>query len=244
MSIPTTTENPDANVIGRYSYDGSGARVKKVTSTETTVFVYDAGGALAAEYSTQAPPSDPKTAYLTTDHLGSPRVITDQTGQVTARRDFMPFGEELGVGVSGRTESLKYSNTGTDRGTMTEANSVYAVTNKRHVLLAILCIFLVGPLVDLFTMSSSTAYAIGLIASNIAVLAACIIWVHIDAGEKNIPVGHGFRISMVLLMPVVLTYYFYKSRGAKRGTITLLKAGAFFLTAAILSTVIAIIINL
>lgn len=68
LSIPTTTENPDANVFGRYSYDGSGARVKKVTSTETTIFVYDAGGSLAAEYSTQTPPSDPATFYLTTDH--------------------------------------------------------------------------------------------------------------------------------------------------------------------------------
>jgi len=104
-------------VVGEYYYDGSGARVKKVVPStgETTIFVYDAGGALAAEYSTQAPPANPTTNYLTTDHLGSPRVITDAQGQVTARRDFMPFGEELGVGVGGRTESLKYSATGPDR---------------------------------------------------------------------------------------------------------------------------------
>ena len=113
----TEVRNAGNQVIGQYVYDGSGARVKKhVPSTgETTVFVYDAGGALAAEYSTQTPPSDPKTSYLTTDHLGSPRIITDQTGQVTARRDFMPFGEELGTGVGGRTEALKYSYIGSDR---------------------------------------------------------------------------------------------------------------------------------
>lgn len=115
LSIPVPPMNPDANVIGRYFYDGSGARVKKVTNTETTVFVYDAGGALTAEYSTQTPPSSPTTSYLTTDHLGSPRVITDDNGEVIARRDFMPFGEELGAGVGLRTESLKYSYLGSDR---------------------------------------------------------------------------------------------------------------------------------
>lgn len=90
------TEVRDAgnNVVGQYYYDGSGARVKKVVPStgETTVFVYDAGGALAAEYSTVAP-TNPTTSYLTTDHLGSPRVITDACGRVVFRRDFLPFGE-------------------------------------------------------------------------------------------------------------------------------------------------------
>lgn len=100
--------------IGRYFYDASGARVKKVTNTETTIFVYDAGGALAAEYSTVAPPPNPTTSYLTTDHLGSPRVITDKNGQVISRRDFMPFGEELNAGVGGRTTANKYATSGYD----------------------------------------------------------------------------------------------------------------------------------
>lgn len=105
----------DANqqVVGTYVYDGSGTRVKKVTDSEATVFVYDAAGRLAAEYSTEQNP-EPKTSYLTTDHLGSPRVVTDQAGDVTARRDFMPFGEEIYAGVGGRTESLKYSLSGAD----------------------------------------------------------------------------------------------------------------------------------
>lgn len=99
----------DGVTIGRYYYDGEGRRVKKVTDTETTVFVYSAGK-LVAEYSTQVSQS-PSVAYTTTDHLGTPRVITDQFGQVKARRDFMPFGEELYTGVGGRTgdTGLKYS---------------------------------------------------------------------------------------------------------------------------------------
>ncbi|MBX3297684.1 MAG: hypothetical protein KF762_18445 [Acidobacteria bacterium] len=99
----------DGVTIGRYFYDGEGKRVKKETDTETTVFVYSAGK-LIAEYSTQLSQS-PSIAYTTTDHLGTPRVITDQFGQVKARRDFMPFGEELYTGVGGRTgdTGLKYS---------------------------------------------------------------------------------------------------------------------------------------
>ncbi|HRJ87047.1 MAG TPA: RHS repeat-associated core domain-containing protein [Pyrinomonadaceae bacterium] len=43
-------------------------------------------------------------------------MITDQFGQVKARRDFMPFGEELYTGVGGRTgdTGLKYSSSQDD----------------------------------------------------------------------------------------------------------------------------------
>jgi RHS repeat-associated protein len=105
----------DANqhVVGTYFYDASGARIKKITDTETTVFVYDAGGRLAAEYSTQQNLA-PTTSYLTTDHLGSPRAITDKIGNVTSRRDFMPFGEEIYSGIGERSESLNYLSAGSD----------------------------------------------------------------------------------------------------------------------------------
>ncbi|HMU34353.1 MAG TPA: hypothetical protein PKC89_10855 [Pyrinomonadaceae bacterium] len=43
---------------------------------------------------------------LRTDHLGSPRVITNALGQVTSRRDYMPFGEEVTQNVGGRTASI------------------------------------------------------------------------------------------------------------------------------------------
>ena len=93
-----------------YFYDGDGKRVKKVvpSSGETTVFVYDATGKLVAEYSTiVASAQDAKVAYLTNDHLGSPRINTDATGAVTARHDYHPFGEEID-GSGGRTTGLGY----------------------------------------------------------------------------------------------------------------------------------------
>jgi len=76
-----------------YSYDGEGKRVKKISSTETTVFVYDMGGMLIAEYST-ALAETPQVAYLTQDHLASPRITTNENGAVTNRKDFMAFGDE------------------------------------------------------------------------------------------------------------------------------------------------------
>jgi RHS repeat-associated protein len=90
---------------GIYLYDGEGRRVKKISDLETTIFVYDGGGQLVAEYSTQQA-STPQVSYLTQDHLGSPRIITDNTGKVIARKDFGAFGDE--TMTSQRTTALGY----------------------------------------------------------------------------------------------------------------------------------------
>src|SRR5690606_19365281 len=69
----------NGNPIGKYFFDGEGKRVKKVTDTETTIFVYSSGK-LIAEYSTQIS-QVPSINYTTTDHLGTPRIISDELGQ-------------------------------------------------------------------------------------------------------------------------------------------------------------------
>lgn len=100
----------DANdvLIAQYFYDGEGKRVKKVVPAtgETTIFVY-ASGKLVAEYSTKLSQT-PSVSYTTTDHLGTPRVITNELGEVTSRRDFLPFGEDIYQNVGGRTSGLNY----------------------------------------------------------------------------------------------------------------------------------------
>ena len=95
----TKVETVDSNgnvtgTLGTYFYDGDGKRVKKMSATETTIFIYDAGGKLVAEYANQTA-TTPQVSYLTSDHLGSPRINTDQNGAVTARHDYQPFGEEV-----------------------------------------------------------------------------------------------------------------------------------------------------
>ena len=93
-----------------YAYDGLGQRVSKtvVGGSGSTTYVHDALGNLAAEYttSTEAPPCT--TCYLSWDHLGSTRMVTDQSGNVVAngRHDFLPFGYEIPAGVAGRTTGV------------------------------------------------------------------------------------------------------------------------------------------
>lgn len=108
----------DANnqSVALYHYDGDGRRVKKVlpNSQEETIFVYNAGGKLVAEYviNPQTQAQTPSTRYLTNDHLGSPRVITDQLGKVINRKDFMAFGEE--TYTAQRTTNHGYASTPDD----------------------------------------------------------------------------------------------------------------------------------
>ena len=43
------------------------------------------------------------TCYLSWDHLGSTRMVTDGAGNVVARHDFLAFGDEIPSGTMGRT---------------------------------------------------------------------------------------------------------------------------------------------
>ena len=73
-----------AGVVTTYSYDGDGRRVKKIDSTGTTVYVYNGAGQMVAEYHSDpvpVPQVGGGTSYLTTDHLGSTRVVTKATGR-------------------------------------------------------------------------------------------------------------------------------------------------------------------
>jgi RHS repeat-associated protein len=89
-----------------YEYDGEGRRVKKTKDGATTVYVYDAMGKLAAEYGGTADGGG--TQYLTTDHLGSTRLVTDAAGSPVKRYDYLPFGEEIPSGIGFRTTGLGY----------------------------------------------------------------------------------------------------------------------------------------
>ena len=90
-----------------YYYDGNGHRVKKIDSSGTTVFVYNVQGQLIAEYASGSP-SGSRTSYLTSDHLGSTRAVTDSNGLVKARHDYLPFGEEIQAGIGGRAAGQGY----------------------------------------------------------------------------------------------------------------------------------------
>jgi RHS repeat-associated protein len=112
------------NVLVNYLYDSEGRRVQKtMAGGATTDYVYDALGQLAAEYTgagavskeyirlggqlvatENAAGSPCTTCYLSYDHLGSVRLVTDQNANVVARHEYLPFGEALD-GWAGRTGS-------------------------------------------------------------------------------------------------------------------------------------------
>ena len=102
--------NNPAVTIGKtfYYYDGEGRRVGKVSGAVTEAYVYDARGRLAAEYGGLA--VETATHYLTADHLGSTRVITDPSKAVILCKDYLPFGDEVLANTqNGRSSISCYS---------------------------------------------------------------------------------------------------------------------------------------
>ena len=101
----------------QYVYDGDGRRVMKIAENgPSQTYVYDVFGTLAAEYTSQpsgvAPPCG--TCYLSGDHLGNTRLVTDANHAVIARHDFMPFGED-GNGVDGQLVKRRTTRIGVGR---------------------------------------------------------------------------------------------------------------------------------
>ncbi len=99
--IPATT----------YAYDRDARRVKKSDGTNTTLFVYNAGGQLVAEYTTQPASGSGGISYLTTDHLGSTRLVTTNGPTVKTRHDYLPYGEEIDIAYGGRGSIPAYTAT-------------------------------------------------------------------------------------------------------------------------------------
>ena len=126
--LTKVAQGDPSNVIAEYFYDGNGWRVKKVANGVTTRFVYDQGGRLLTEYEGEPVPSldaptkehiygasgmlatveADKINYHTPDHLGSPRILTDASGQVISRRDFLPYGEQLDASLGNRSSVQGY----------------------------------------------------------------------------------------------------------------------------------------
>lgn len=93
----------NASTIASYTYNAKGQRVSKTVGSVTTRFVYDEEGHLIGEYgpngngdyiyvgdtliSTIDSPATPSNApatvsYVTVDHIGTPRAVSDSTGNV------------------------------------------------------------------------------------------------------------------------------------------------------------------
>lgn len=119
-----------------YVYEADGRRVRRViVGGQEWWYVYGLGGEMVAEYVAGAAPSSPTKEYgyrggqllvtteggrvkwLVGDQLGTPRMVVDQSGDLTGtnqviRHDYLPFGEEIGAGVGIRATSNGYAGDG------------------------------------------------------------------------------------------------------------------------------------
>jgi RHS repeat-associated protein len=96
------------NQVAEYTFNGVGQRIKKVTQTETRVFHYDLLGHLIAETNQSGQMlsdyvylGDQLLAmikpgevayYYHNDHLGTPQVLTNETGSIVWKAVYTPFG--------------------------------------------------------------------------------------------------------------------------------------------------------
>jgi RHS repeat-associated protein len=115
----------ETSTNSNYSYNGLSERVEKTVGSTATVFVYDAFGNLAEEYSPynvwskdyiffngqtavieNASANPCLTCYLSYDYLGTPRMVTDAAANVVARHDYLPFGDEIQAGWAGRSSQF------------------------------------------------------------------------------------------------------------------------------------------
>jgi RHS repeat-associated protein len=110
-----------------YTYDSEGRRVSRSLTplALTSTYVYDAGGSLAAEYRNgslqkefiygagrllEVQDAVQGTSYLSTDHLGSTRLVTNASGNAISRHDYLPFGKEVPVNLGSRNTITGYAN--------------------------------------------------------------------------------------------------------------------------------------
>ena len=121
------------NQLQYYTYNADGQRTRRKIDNQETWQIYGFDGELLAEYAANAAVAQPQKEYgyrngqllitatssggggpqaqwLLSDHLGTPRMVFDQTGSLSnvKRHDYAPFGEEV-IGLGLRSTALGYS---------------------------------------------------------------------------------------------------------------------------------------
>jgi len=104
-----TKVEKNSETLGEYVYDGGGRRIQVTENGVTTTYVYSGINVLYEENSTGTATyiygptgrlakrttinSESHTFYYHTDHLGSTRLVTDQSKTIVTDVNFEPFGE-------------------------------------------------------------------------------------------------------------------------------------------------------
>jgi len=101
----------NGQVIEQYTYDGDGQRIKKVDSESVRIYINSGVNVLyEINMTTQmdavyiygptgriAKKVNDLTEFYHTDHLGSTRLTTSETGSIVTEMQYKPFGEQIGA---------------------------------------------------------------------------------------------------------------------------------------------------
>jgi len=114
---------------------------------------------------------------------------------------------------------------------------IYKANNKRNVLLAMIGLVLGSAIAQWAFIYVRNAYELITIFTAIGFTVGVLIWCHIDARERGTTLGQGFRIAVILLMPIALIYYLFRSRGFAGGLLGLLYAFGFYVLMVVTSVI-------
>jgi len=109
-----TKVEKNSETIGEYIYDGDGKRIQVTENSATTTYIYLGLNVLYEENTTGTAvyiygptgrlakrttiDNESETYYYHTDHLGSTRLVTDQSKAVVTDATYKPFGESTATG--------------------------------------------------------------------------------------------------------------------------------------------------
>ena len=112
-----------STLIAQYTFNGIGQRIKKVTAAGTKIFHYDSSGHIIAETDgagqmlaeyiylgdqlfAMIRPGE-AVYYYHNDHLGTPQVLTDASGNVAWKAAYAPFGK-VQISVSAVENNFRF----------------------------------------------------------------------------------------------------------------------------------------
>jgi hypothetical protein len=120
-----------------------------------------------------------------------------------------------------------------------ESPAVYKANSKRNVLIAITALVVASSIAGWLAVVSEPVYSAVAIFTALGYTVGTLIWCHIDARERGISLGPGFRFLAILLGPLALIYYLFRSRGFARGFI----AVGWMLAFVVILFVVNIVVN-
>jgi len=88
------------------------------------------------------------------------------------------------------------------------------------MLIGVIVLIVLSTLADWLFAGDRLASSLNTIFTGIGISVAVLLWCMIDSEERDLRLGQGFRILTILFGVFCLVYYFFKSRGFKRGIIS------------------------